>query len=112
MNSKNPNSGLTLVDVRGVLMDTINQLRDGTVDVKTASEIRNLSNSMIDIAKVQVEYIKALPNTVKEALKVDEVKAIAGTLIDRDAELDITLKEVEFNQKKPYQIGDKSEFDF
>ncbi len=105
MNTKNQNSGLTLVDVRTVLMDTINNLKKGDVDVKTAAEIRNLSNSMIDIAKVQVEYIKSLPNSVKESLKIDEVKAIAGTLIDRDAELDVTLKEIEESNKKPYQIG-------
>jgi hypothetical protein len=105
MNTKNQNSGLTLVDVRTVLMDTINSLKNGDVDVKTAAEIRNLSNSMIDIAKVQVEYIKSLPNSVKESLKIDEVKAIAGTLIDRDAELDVTLKEIEESNKKPYQIG-------
>lgn len=105
MNTKNANSGLTLVDVRSVLMETITKLKNKEMDVKTASEIRNLSNSMIDIAKVQVEYIKSLPNSVKESLKVDEVKAIAGTLIDRDAELDVTLKEIEANNKKPYQIG-------
>jgi hypothetical protein len=82
-------------------MKTITDLQDGKVDIKIASEIRNLSNSMIDIAKVQVEYIKALPNSVKENLKVDEIKAIAGTLIDRDAELDITLKEIDENKYKP-----------
>lgn len=103
--NKNPNSGLTLVDVRSVLMDTINQLKNGNVDVKTASEIRNLSNSMIDIAKVQVEYIKALPNSVKENLKTEEVKAIAGTLIDRDVELDVALYEVEESKKQPFKLN-------
>ena len=102
MNNVKQNSGLTLVDVRSVLMDTINGLKAGTVDIKTAAEIRNLSNSMIDIAKVQVEYIKALPNSVKENIKVDEIKAIAGTLIDRDAELDVTLKEIEDGKKQSY----------
>jgi replicative DNA helicase len=103
MNNKNVNSGLTLVDVRSVLMETINGLKDGSVDVKTASEIRNLSNSMIDIAKTQIEYLKAIPNSVKEQMSVNEVKAIAGTLIDRDAELDVTMKEISESQRKPYQ---------
>lgn len=105
MNNKNVNSGLTLVDVRSVLMETINGLKSGSVDVKTASEIRNLSNSMIDIAKTQIEYLKAIPNSVKEQMTVNEVKAIAGTLIDRDAELDVTMKEIRESQKKSYQMG-------
>lgn len=99
------NSGLTLVDVRTVLMQTIEDLREGKTDVKTASEIRNLSNSMIDIAKTQVEYFKALPNCIKEQMKVDEVKAIAGTLIDRDAEIDTSLVEIQESMKSKYNFG-------
>jgi len=98
-NNNHTNSGLTLVDVRSVLMQTIQDLKSGNTDLKTAAEIRNLSNSMIDIAKTQVEYLKALPNAVKEQLKPNDVKAIAGTLIDRDAELDGTLVEIRELQK-------------
>lgn len=98
------NSGLTLVDVRTVLMETINDLRAGKIDVKTASEIRNLSGGMIDIAKTQVEYLKALPNSIKDQLTVNEAKAIAGTLIDRDAELDTSLAEIEEGKKRTYEL--------
>lgn len=99
------NSGITLVDVREVLMDTITKLKSGEIDVKQASEIRNLSNSMIDIAKTQIEFIKAIPNNIKEQLTTNEVKAIAGTLIDRDAELDKTLAEIKESQSKPINHG-------
>lgn len=99
------NSGITLVDVREVLMDTITKLKSGEIDVKQASEIRNLSNSMIDIAKTQVEFIKAIPNCIKEQMTTNEVKAIAGTLIDRDAELDKTLAEIKESQSKPINHG-------
>lgn len=93
------NSGLTLVDVRKVLMQTIDDLRGGKTDVKTASEIRNLSSTMIDIAKTQVEYLKALPNSIKEQMTVKEAQAIAGTLIDRDVQVDLALKEVDESKK-------------
>ena len=92
------NTGITLIDVRSEAMDTIKKLKDQQIDVKTASEIRNLLNTVIDVAKTQVEFMKALPNSVKEQMNVNEVKAIAGTLRDRDAELDTTLEEIEKNK--------------
>ncbi len=99
------NTGITLVDVRREAMDTIKRLKDGTMDLKTASEIKNLCNTVINVAKVQVEYVKAIPKHVKESMTVNEVKAIAGTLIDRDADLDASLYEIEQSKKRPYQIG-------
>lgn len=91
----NNNSGITLTDVRSEAMEAIQKLKKGEMDIKTASEIRNLLGTIIDTAKTQVEFLKAIPNSVKEQLSSDSVKAIAGTLRDRDAELDISLKEIE-----------------
>lgn len=88
------NSGITLVDVRFQAMQTIKDLRDGNIDVKNAQTIKGLLDTVIDTAKTQVEFLKAIPNSVKEQLKVDEVKAMAGTLQDRDAELDLTMKQI------------------
>ncbi len=99
------NTGITLTDVRAEAMNAIKQLKDGKMDVKTASEIRSLLGVVIDTAKVQVEFMKAIPNSVKEQLKVEEVKAIAGTLRDRDAELDEVMHEVEQKGKQTYKIG-------
>jgi hypothetical protein len=36
-------------------------------------------------------------------MSVNEVKAIAGTLVDRDAELDCSLAEIRQNQKQIYK---------
>ena len=94
------NTGITLIDVRSEAMDAIKKLKDGSMDIKTAAEIRNLCSVVIDAAKTQVEFIKALPNSVKEKLNTDEVKAIAGTLRDRDAELDNTMNTIEKNQNR------------
>jgi len=94
------NSGITLTDVRVEAMLTIQQLRDKELDVKTACEIRNLLSVVIDTAKTQVEFIKAIPNSVKEQMTVNEVKAIAGTLVDRDVELDLALNEVNESQRR------------
>jgi hypothetical protein len=99
---KTVNTGMTMVDVRLEAMDTIRLLKEKQIDVKTAAEIRNQCNVVIDVAKTQVEYLKAIPNSIKEQLTPDEVKAMAGTLTDRDAELDMTLKEIGISQSRPY----------
>jgi hypothetical protein len=94
------NSGITLTDVRNEAFDTIKKLKEGKIDVKVAQEVRGLLNTVIDTAKTQVEFLKSLPAKAKETLKVDEIKAIAGTLKDRDAELDLSLKQIEDNKNK------------
>ena len=99
------NSGITLVDVRSEALDTIRLLKQGHIDVKQAQTVKGLLDTVIDTAKTQVEFLKAIPNSVKEQMQVNEVKAIAGTLQDRDAELDLSLKEIEENNKKPYKLG-------
>jgi hypothetical protein len=89
------NSGITLIDVRSEAMDVIQKLKKGEIDLKTASEIRSLLGTVIDTAKVQVEFMKSLPNSLKENMDQDSIKAIAGTLRDRDAELDASLNEID-----------------
>ena len=97
------NTGITLVDVRKEAMDAIRKLKSGDIDVKTAGAIKDLLNTVVDTAKTQVAYIQSIPNTIKDQMSVNEVKAIAGTLVDRDAELDCSLAEIRQNQKQIYK---------
>lgn len=97
------NTGITLVDVRAEAMDAIQQLKSGKIDVKTAGAIKDLLNTVVDTAKTQVEYMKVLLKSVKEKMTVVEVKAIAGTLVDRDAEMDATMAEIRESQSRPYE---------
>lgn len=103
MSKNSISSGITLTDVRAEAFDAIQKLKNNQIDVKTAGEIRNLLTVVIDTAKTQVEFLKAIPNSVKEKMDVNSVKAIAGTLRDRDAELDQSLNEIEENRKKPWE---------
>lgn len=97
MNRKT-NTGITMTDVRMEAFDAIQKLKSGEMDVKTAAEIRNLCGVVIDVAKTQVEFLKAIPDSIKQQMKPEEVKAIAGTLRDRDAEFDEVMHEVETAQ--------------
>lgn len=93
------NTGITLIDVRSEAMEAIQKLKDKSMDIKTAKEIRNLLNTIIDVGKTQVEFLKALPNSVKEQMNVNDIKAIAVTLRDRDAKLDESLIQIKKNNE-------------
>jgi len=93
------NTGITLVDVRSEAMDTIRKIKNKEIDLKKAREIKGLLDTIIDVAKTQVEFIKSIPDNMKRELKTDDIKAIAGTLKDRDAELDASLHEIEQSGK-------------
>ena len=99
------NTGITLVDVRAEAFACIKMLKEKQIDLKTAQEIRNLLNTVIDTGKTQVEFLKAIPDHIKKQFNQDEIKAIAGTLQDRDAEVEITLKQIEQKKKQTYNIS-------
>lgn len=97
------NSGVTLVDVREQAFDTIQKLKNGEVDIKTAQSIKDLLNVINDTAKTQVAFMQSLPKVIRDQMTITDVKAIAGTLNDRDAELDKTLHQIKESQSTPYQ---------
>lgn len=94
------NTGLTLVDVRQAAMDAVKDIKAGKMDIKQAQMIKGLLDTVVDTAKTQVAFLQAIPNKVKESLTTDEVKAMAGTLQDRDADMDITMKQIEDSRSK------------
>lgn len=95
------NNSITLIDVRNEAMDAIKKLKEDKLDIKTASEIRNLLGVIIDTAKTQVEFIKALPPSLKERLSEETIRIIAGALpMDNDED-----KKLKYLQgKSPYAI--------
>lgn len=103
-NNNNNNTGVTLVDVRKHALEAINELKAGEMDVKTAKEIREFLNVIIDTGKTQVDFLNAIPLKLREKMGEENIKAIAGTLQDRDAELDQTLNEIE-QKNKSYDLN-------
>ena len=98
------NKEITLLDVRNEAMEAIQQLKSGKMDIKTASEIRNLLGVVIDTAKTQVEYLKAIPNSVKEKMSEQGLQTVAATFNEpkKLESIDDTLKEIEERRKQPY----------
>ena len=88
------NTGITLTDVRQEAIDPIKALKDGKMDLKTAKEIREFLKVIVNTGKTQVDFLNAMPKTIKDSMNEDTIKAIAGTLQDRDADMDLTLKKI------------------
>lgn len=96
-------SKITLNDVNNEALETIRLLRTGAIDVRQATAVKGLLDTVVDTAKVQVEFIKTLSPETRQDL--DEIKVIAGTLRNPDAEMDKALKEVDERNKQPYQFS-------
>jgi hypothetical protein len=48
----------TIDDLRRVLFDTINAVKDGQLDITKASIINDLSRTLVDTAKVEVDFLR------------------------------------------------------
>lgn len=48
----------TIEDLRTVLFDTINQVKSGAMDIKKAKVISDLSQVMVNSAKVEVDHAR------------------------------------------------------
>lgn len=52
-------------DLRNHLFETIEMLKDKDIDINTALAIAKVSHSIIETAKVEVQYLKAIESTNK-----------------------------------------------
>lgn len=96
--AKTTNTGITLVDARTELMDAIKKVKRRELGTQEAEEVRKLIDTLVLIAQTQVNFLNAIPDEVKKKLSPEEFKAIAGTLYDRDAELDTTMHQIKHPQ--------------
>lgn len=100
------NSGVTLTDVKSEAFDIIQKLKSKEIDVQTAKEIRGYLDIVIQTAKTQIDFMNAIPAHIKEKMGEETIKAIAGTLRDRDAELDESITDIE-RRRNNYIPGKK-----
>jgi uncharacterized protein YeeX (DUF496 family) len=103
------NNKITLEDVRSEAMTTIKQLREGSIKNDVAKEIRENLNTIVDTAKCQVDFLKALPERVRETMTLDDILGIAASYTDDDKELDRSLREIkrknEERNQEPYNLS-------
>lgn len=49
----------TITDLRAALFETLQQVKSGTMDLDKARAVNELGKTLIDSAKVEVEYLRA-----------------------------------------------------
>lgn len=49
---------MNINDLRGTLFETLKGIKDGTIDLDKARAINEVSKTIIDTAKVEVDYLK------------------------------------------------------
>ncbi|MEY2689298.1 MAG: hypothetical protein RL375_3497 [Pseudomonadota bacterium] len=58
MSQQQASSTQTIDDLRRVLFDTINAVKGGQMDITKASVINDLSRTLVDTAKVEVDFLR------------------------------------------------------
>lgn len=60
-------------DLRKTLFDTLQSVKAGTIDLDRAKAISELSQNIINTAKVEIEYLKAGGNVSSDFLEIKNV---------------------------------------
>lgn len=60
-------------DLRETLFDTLQSVKAGTIDLDRAKAISELSQNIINTAKVEIEYLKAGGNVSSDFLEIKNV---------------------------------------
>lgn len=65
-------------DLRELLFDTLQGVKNGTVNVDSAKAISDLSQNIINTAKVEIDYLKAGGNVTSEFIEIKPDSQLSG----------------------------------
>ena len=68
-------------ELRGHLFDTLRGLKDGTVDVEKAKAMSNLAGTIIETAKVEVDYMRVTGESGTSFIKAEKPEALPGATV-------------------------------
>ena len=66
-------------DLRKTLFETLQGVKDGTVSVEKAKAVSDLSQNIINTAKVEIDYLKAGGKVTSEFIEVSQLKQVGNT---------------------------------
>ena len=66
-------------DLRKTLFETLQGVKDGTVSVEKAKAVSDLSQNIINTAKVEIDYLKAGGKVTSEFIEVSQLKQVGDT---------------------------------
>lgn len=58
----------TFKEMRSILFETLRGVKDGTIDAEKAKTVSSVSQTLINSAKVEIDYIKTIGNKKKSNL--------------------------------------------
>lgn len=61
-------------DLRATLFETLQGVRDGSISVDTAKAVSELSQNIINTAKVEIDYLKAGGNVTSEFIEMKPIE--------------------------------------
>ncbi len=100
-------SEVNLKYVREEAKNTIEKLLNGEINIATAKTVSGLLSNITTTAKVQVDYINAIPKHIKEDMQLENISVLDTPFKDTQVEVDNTLSGIEEENKKPYRFDNK-----
>lgn len=80
-------TGQNIEALRAALFDAMRSVRSGALDLDKARAINELGKTLVDTARVEVDYIKATDGVQSQFMKTDQVEelpaGITGTTVHR-----------------------------
>lgn len=65
-------------DLRKTLFETLQGVKDGSVSVEKAKAVSELSQNIINTAKVEIDYLKAGGKVTSEFIEVNQPKQLGA----------------------------------
>jgi ethanolamine utilization cobalamin adenosyltransferase len=101
--------------VREALFDTLDKLRNKQIDIETAKTITGVSQSLLNSAKLELDFLKHSDQVRSKFFDSEEAanelelakakhKQIVASNNPEPEGIDKTLKEIEEINKKPYEF--------
>lgn len=71
----------TIDDLRAMLMDTMRDLKDGKIDIERAKAISDTAQTLVNVAKVEVDYAKLTGQSGSRFLGLPDQTRSNGTTV-------------------------------
>lgn len=70
----------TIEDLRAVLFETIDKVKDGKMDIERAKTISDIAQVMVNTAKAEADYARATGTSGSPFLELGKIEAPEGAL--------------------------------
>jgi hypothetical protein len=91
----------TLSDVKNESLELINKIKNNQIKGSEAKEIVGALNTIIEVSKIQIDFLKSLSQEQKQSLDINHILEMFGA--KKEPTIEDTLKEIQERRSKPYE---------